>query len=255
MLRRSTTLCVSLAAAGAMLQAQGLTPKPTPSDYPAHAELKAEPQGETKDEGETRESFTLAADYLVHTLPTSATTLNTTATLTTTDPLVANDYLVVEVAVFGPRGKRIDLAQGSFTLLLDTGKRGGRTMLSPDSAGAVAASIKFSDWTQKPTASANAGVGNATVGVGPTMTPRYPGDPSVRPLPPSPIPEQNPAGLEKEQPLSIDERVQRSSLPTGELATPAAGLVFFPFEGKTKSIKTLELVYEGPAGKVTLKLE
>jgi hypothetical protein len=39
------------------------------------------------------------------------------------------------------------------------------------------------------------------------------------------------------------------------LKTPAAGLIFFPFEGKTKSIKTLELSYEGAAGRVTLKLE
>jgi hypothetical protein len=227
MLIRSSA--VTLFAAVAMLHAQGLKPREKAADYPVHAEL--------------RDGFTLAAEDLVHTLPTGK------------DALVANDYLVIEVAVFGPRGKRIDLAQGSFTLLLDTGKKGGKTALSPDSAGTVAGSIKFSDWTPKPHMEAAAGVGNATVGVGPTMTPRYPGDPSVRPLPPSPLPEQNPAGLEKEQPLSIDERVQRASLPTGELAPPAAGLLFFPFEGKTKSIRTLELIYEGPAGRVVLKLE
>ena len=232
MLRRSSA--VILFAAVATLHAQGLKPREKAGDYPVHAEMK--------------DGFTIAADYLVHTLPTG--------TLNTTDALVANDYLVVEVAVFGPRGKRIDLSQGSFTLVLDTGKKGGgKTALSPDSAGTVAASIKFSDWTQKPHVEAEGGVGNANVGFGPPMTPRFPGDPSVRPLPVPPVPEQNPAGIEKERPLSIDERVQRASLPTGELAPPAAGLLFFAFEGKTKSIKTLELVYEGPAGRVVLKLE
>jgi hypothetical protein len=220
---------VILFAAIATLHAQGLTPREKAADYPVHAEVK--------------DGFTIAAEYLVHTLPTGK------------DALVANDYLVVEVAVFGPRGKRIDLSQGNFTLLLDTGKKGGKTALSPDSAGSVAASIKFSDWTQKPHVEAEGGVGNASVGFGPPMTPRFPGDPSVRTMPPSPVPDQNPAGIEKEQPLSIDERVQRVSLPTGQLAPPAAGLIFFPFEGKTKSIKTLELVYEGPAGRVVLKLE
>jgi hypothetical protein len=226
---RIPSSAVTLLAAVAMLHAQGLTPREKATDYPVHAEMK--------------DGFTIAAEYLVHTLPTGK------------DALVANDYLVVEVAVFGPRSKRIDLSQGSFTLMLDTGKKGGKTSLTPDSAGTVAGSIKFSDWTPKPRVEATAGAGNATIGVGPTMTPRFPGDPSVRPLPVPPVPEQNPAGIEKDQPLSIDERVQRASLPTGELAPPAAGLIFFPFDGKTKSIKTLELVYEGPAGRVVLRLE
>jgi hypothetical protein len=220
---------VGVVAAGTFLHAQGLKPREKAADYPVHAELG--------------DGFTLAAEYLVHTLPTGK------------DTLVANDYLVVEAAVFGPRGKRIDLSQGSFTLVLDTGKKGGKTTLTQDSAGTVAGSIKFSDWTPKPRVEGTGGVGNATVGVGPTMTPRFPGDPSVRPLPPSPLPEQNPAGIEKEQPLSIDERVQRAALPSGELTPPAGGLIFFPFEGKTKSIKTLELVYDGPAARVTLRLE
>jgi hypothetical protein len=228
---RSSTVCFFVAIA--MLRAQGLSPREKAADYAAHAEA--------------RDGFTFAAEYLVHTLPTG--------TLNTTDALVANDYLVVEVAVFGPRGRRIDLSQGSFTLVLGTGKKSGKTALSPDSAGTVAGSIKFSDWAPKPHLEAEGGVGNANVGFGPPMTARFPGDPSVRPLPPSPVPEQNPAGLEKEQPLSIDERVQRASLPTRELAPPVTGLIFFPFEGKTKSIKTLELVYEGPAGRVVLRLE
>jgi hypothetical protein len=225
---RSIAFCVGFAA---VLSAQGLTPKPAASDYPVQAAL---PNG-----------YTLAAEYLVHTVPTGLRT----------GALVANDYLVVEIAVFGPRGGRMDLSPSNFTLQLRGQKKGQGGTLTPDSAGAVAASIKYSDWMQKPKVQASGGVGNATVGIGPTVSPRFPGDPSVRPLPPSTVPEENPAGLEKQRPLSIDEQLQRASLVSGELKTPAAGLIFFPFEGKTKSIKTLELSYEGAAGRVTLKLE
>jgi hypothetical protein len=43
-------------------------------------------------------------------------------------------------------------------------------------------------------------------------------------------------------------------VPDGDLKTPFAGLLFFPFRGKTKSIKTMELLYQGPAGTIALKL-
>jgi hypothetical protein len=228
---RSIAFCIGFIAADAVLSAQGLTPRPAAADYPMQAAL---PNG-----------YTLAAEYLVHTLPTGLRT----------GALVANDYLVVEIAVFGPRGGRMDLSPSNFTLQMHGRKKGQDATLTPDSAGAVAASIKYSDWTQKPKVQASGGAGNATVGIGPTVNPRFPGDPSVRPLPPSTVPEENSAGLEKQQPVSIDEQVQHASLGSGELKTPAAGLIFFPFEGKAKSIKTLELIYEGAGGKVTLKLE
>ena len=51
--------------------------------------------------------------------------------------------------------------------------------------------------------------------------------------------------------VSIDDRI---ALPEGEQLLPVSGLIFFPFRGKTKSIKLAELLYEGPAGKAALKL-
>jgi hypothetical protein len=35
---------------------------------------------------------------------------------------------------------------------------------------------------------------------------------------------------------------------------PQAGLLFFAFRGKTESIRDVELVYEGPAGKAVIPL-
>jgi hypothetical protein len=34
-----------------------------------------------------------------------------------------------------------------------------------------------------------------------------------------------------------------------------AGLIFFQYGGKTKGMKSLELIYDGAAGKATLKLQ
>ncbi len=224
---------LAIVCAAAFVSAQGLTPRASPSDYPAHAPL---------DNG-----FTLAAENLIHTLPTVS------------GALVANDYLVIEAAVFapvsGPAKQRIDLETGSFSLRIDMGKNGKMT-LRADSYGSVAASIKYSDWTQRPAATASGGIGNAgaTIGTQPPVG-HFPGDPSVRQPRTSPVPGDNPAGIEKEAPIPIDERVQRASLPQGENVPPVAGLLFFPFRGKTKNIKSIELIYEGPAGQVALKLD
>ena len=49
-----------------------------------------------------------------------------------------------------------------------------------------------------------------------------------------------------------EQRVQKASLPEGERLLPAAGLIFFDHRGKSNS---LELIYNGPAGKATLTLQ
>jgi glycerol-3-phosphate dehydrogenase subunit C len=42
------------------------------------------------------------------------------------------------------------------------------------------------------------------------------------------------------------------ALPEGERVLPQAGLIFFTYRGKAEGIKSLELIYEGAAGKVTI---
>jgi hypothetical protein len=54
---------------------------------------------------------------------------------------------------------------------------------------------------------------------------------------------------------AMEQKVQKATLPEGDRALPVAGLIFFRYSGKTKGIKSLDLVYEGPAGKATLKLQ
>src|ERR1017187_7069936 len=54
---------------------------------------------------------------------------------------------------------------------------------------------------------------------------------------------------------AMEQKVQKATLPEGDRALPVAGLIFFQYGGKTKGIKSLELIYEGPAGKATLTLQ
>jgi hypothetical protein len=49
-----------------------------------------------------------------------------------------------------------------------------------------------------------------------------------------------------------EQKVQKMSMPEGDRALPAAGLIFFEHHGKANSI---ELIYNGPAGKATLALQ
>ena len=215
---------VSLIAAS--LHAQGTTPKASPSDYPVHAAAGG---------------VTLAAEYLVHAIPTPS------------GSFVARDYLVVEAAFFGPPSSRLNLSAEHFTLRIN----GRKAPVMTQSPGIVSASLKYPDWTQRPTLVGTAGMGDRAVIIGqPAPVERFPGDPTARRGPQAPrVPEpENPTGEPKEPQMGIEKRVQRAALPEGAHVPPASGLLFFPFNGKTKSLRSLELIYDGPLGKMTLKL-
>jgi len=68
---------------------------------------------------------------------------------------------------------------------------------------------------------------------------------------PPPLPPKMPFNLVRAMQL----HVQSAVLPTGERQLPQAGLLFFRYHNKTEKIDSLELVYEGPAGKATLPLQ
>jgi hypothetical protein len=201
------------------------TPR-TLADYPVHAAL---------DNG-----FTLAAEYLVRSLPTSNGTL------------VANDYLVIEVAFFGPPKAHFKPNGGSFALRVNRQK----TALAPDPPGSVANSIQLSDWTQKPRLSASAGNDDIMVGTSRTNVPHFPGDPTGSNAPiPGNSPEHDPNVPAKELDIPIDQRVMNVALESAGDAVPIHGLIFFQYLGNTKKLKSLELIYDGPLGKAILNLQ
>jgi hypothetical protein len=220
MLRR---LIASGLAIGGLTFAQ-LTPKAKPDDYPAHADAGG---------------VAIAADSLGHSL------------IAPDDSLFVRDYLVVEVAVYGSEAKPVKIAGGQFTLRIN-----GRTIpLEAASPGAVAASMKYPDWTDHPQFEAQAGP--MIIG-GQTPVARFPGD--NRPYEnrvPNPVPPptvDNPGAPAKPAP-SIDDIVTRCALTEGIVRRPTDGYLFFEHPAKKmKSIRKMELLYDGPLGKATLRL-
>jgi hypothetical protein len=175
----------------------------------------------------------LAAEYMVHSLPTPQ------------GNLIANDYLVVEVAFYGPSFSRLKMSPDNFTLRIN-----GKGILTTEPPGMVAGSIKFPGERPHLETTGSVGIGDGTVSVGPRPPPsQFPGDGNERTAP-----VQGPSVKTVEQEKSIDYRVQNATLPEGEHSLPRSGLLYFYYRGKIKNIRSLDLLYAGTMGKATLKL-
>jgi hypothetical protein len=202
-----------------VLHAQGTPPKTRAADYPVHVEIG---------------SVTLAAEYLVHSVPTPK------------GNLIASDYLVVEAAFFGPSFSRLRMSPDNFTLRIN----GKGDPLSTEPPGMVSQSIKYPGARSHLEAAGSVGMGDGTISVGPRPPPsQFPGDGNERTAP-----VQGPSVKTAEDEAAIQYRVQNATLPEGEVSLPRSGLLYFYFRGKIKNIHALELFYEGAMGKTALKL-
>jgi len=54
---------------------------------------------------------------------------------------------------------------------------------------------------------------------------------------------------------TMQVKVQKAALPEGDRALPVAGLLFFLYHGRNEQLKSVELIYSGPAGKATVTLQ
>lgn len=214
---------VAILAAGAVF-GQGTEPKPKAEDYAAHVKVGG---------------MTIAAENMGHAVNAPQRSL------------VAGDFIVVEVAVYAEDNRPVAVHAAEFSL-----KVNGRKPLLTQSPGMVSSSIRYPNWEQRPTLVGTVGVGDGqvTVGAPPTVA-RFPGDPNARrqPIPRAPDPEDR-SGVDKPSPMPVEEVIQRCALPEGDVHPPVSGYLFFAFKGKLKSIRTMELVYEGPAGAASLSL-
>jgi hypothetical protein len=59
----------------------------------------------------------------------------------------------------------------------------------------------------------------------------------------------DPSGIGKQIPTSIDESIAAVALSEGPSNRTAKGCLFFRFAGKMKSIRSLDLVYDGGEGR------
>jgi hypothetical protein len=164
--------------------------------------------------------LTIAADFMGHSVPTPEATLST------------DDYVVVETAFFGPPNGKLKLSVDDFTLRIN----GKKKPLASQPSELVFKSLKDPEWVppeqkEKKSKTSFGGGGDT--------------DTSSAQLPP-----KVPIELRR----TMSQRVEKASLPQGERALPQAGLIFFDYHGKVASIRSLELVYKGPAGEATVTL-
>ncbi len=198
------------------LYAQSGPPRAKASDYPAHVSLPG---------------MEIGAEYLDHSIPSEK------------GFYIAKEYLVVDVGVFSSTREGIDIKSGQFSLRINDGKR----VLVPVSPGTVAGALKYPDWENQRSASAQAG---PVIYGTPSAEGRFPGDPGAPPPIPRPVEDPlDPSGIGKQIPTSIDESIAAVALSEGPSNRTAKGCLFFRFAGKMKSIRSLDLVYDGGEGR------
>ena len=206
-------------AAAALAFAQGTTPKPNPADYDAHA--MAGP-------------VDIGAEYMVHSFSAGE------------QMFLADQFLVVEVALYPPlKTDTVNVDLAKFGLRLNH-----KTLLAPVPAAQAAASLRPSPYAvRQPHPGLSGGVGVGPIGI-PIGQDPYP--PQTYPAPRQPrTPEADPGnGIERTK-LEPEKVLLDTALPVGPHKGPVGGFVYFPFNGKASSLKSVELEFGG----VTLKLK
>ena len=170
-------------------------------------------------------AVTIAAEFTGHAVPTMQ------------GPLTSEDYVVVEAGLYGPADSRIQISSGDFSLRIN-----GRKQILPAQAyGWILTSLKDPEW-EPPEAVESRSKSKLSAGGG--------GGQGSEPGAPPPPPPKIPVPVQR----AMAQRVQRAALPEGDRPLPLAGLLFFQYRGKAEGIRSVELLYAGPAGKATLKL-
>lgn len=164
--------------------------------------------------------LTIAGEFTGHSLPTLE------------GPLTNEEYVAVETALFGPAGTQMKIAAGDFSLRVN----GKKAPLPSQPYGLIVSALKDPEWIppEQPEKKSKSSIG--TNGQADTSGP--------------PAPVKIPLAVQR----AMAQRVQKAALPEGDRALPQAGLLFFQYRGKEKNMQSIELLYEGRAGKATLKL-
>jgi len=212
---------ILLVCGGSLLWA-GTTPRALPAEYPVQAVLPR---------------ATVAAEY------------GSRAISQPGDSYHVGNYLVVEVAFFPEKGPPMPVSAGEFRLRLNQATR----ELSAHSPGLVAGAIRNPGWEQYRGVQASGGVGPGGVVIGgPPGVERFPGDPEGRRPTQPRAPEQNEGRPTATK--TAAEAVEKYALEDGPVSGARSGLLYFYWEGKVKNLKSIQLVYDGVAGRAVLKL-
>ena len=202
--------------AGLLYADDGLAPRPKPEDFPVN---------------EKTEKLAIGAEFMVHSFGRDS------------DRYVHEDYLTVEVGVYPMnRAAPLLVSRAHFMLRVN----GKKEAILADTPSMVSMSLKYRDWDQQ---------SQRQDGGGQQTESRFPGD--NRPTQGRrPAPTQAPEGTTPAGPAHIppSELLREVALDEKEHKYPAGGYLYFPFRGKLKSVKTLDLIYNNGAESVTLRL-
>ena len=192
----------------------GTEPKPKAEDYEVHARGK---------------TVAIGAEYTIHSFSGQGQTF------------IARDYLVVEVALYPPKGHIIAVNEGEFVLRINGNKKG----IAPSPPSMLASSLQHPDWQTGPRLEGSVGAGPADVIFGRPRPSQVPGGEQPRlPTPPRVPDSDPPGGIQPERRARADEVVVQAALPEGNYGGPVSGFLYFPYKGKTTSVRSLELLYD-----------
>lgn len=189
-------------------EATGIPPRTAPSEYQAHTQAGA---------------VTIAAEFTRHSIATLQATLST------------EDYVVVEVGLFGFPDAHVKVNHEDFSLRIN----GKRLPLHAQPYGLVFESLKDPEWIPPEPPGGKSKTGISTGGDSGQGASNEP-----------PVVPKMPFELVR----VMQQRVQKAALPEGDRALPVAGLIFFDYHGKPTGIHSIDLIYDGPAGKAVLPL-
>ena len=185
-------------------ESKGLPPRAAPGDYQAQAQIG---------------KVTIGAEFMGHSVPTPDAIYD------------SDDFVVVEVGLFGAAQAPLRVGLGDFSLRIN-GKK------APSSSQPVELALKsLKDPSWEPPKSeekskTSIGTGGGNGGDPPPSTPKMP--------------------FELRRPMEL--RVKKAGMIEGDRTLPQAGLLFFEYHGKAQGIKSVELIYSGAAGNTTIEL-
>jgi hypothetical protein len=204
----TAALCLSAQPPAVPKEPHDLPPRATPGDYFANAAAG---------------TVTIAAEFTGHGIPSPQ------------GVLLSEEYVMVEVAFFGPPDARLTIAATDFSLRVN----GKKNNLPSQPYGLVGKEAKDPEWTPPEGSAPPKSKGS----MGGASTGQEAGAPP-------PLPPKVPIELRR----NWQARIQRAAVSEGDRALPQAGLLFFQHRGKIENIRSVELIYAGPAGTATLTL-
>jgi len=184
-----------------------IAPRASPGDYQAQAQAGA---------------ITIAGEFTGHSIATPETIYTT------------EEYVVVEVGIFGSPGAHVKLSHEDFSIRIN-----GKKVPSPAQPyGLVSKNAKDPAWEDLAPPEAKKSKGGVSAGGN--------GGNDSGPPPVFHVP--------VELKRAMEQKVLKASLPEGDRPLPEAGLIYFEHSGKVDKINSIELIYAGAAGKATLTL-